>query len=374
MAAERRSFYKRPLPHPATAFSSTEGRRIFREALLDGTMEGYFLLAEQFRTQDEPAFCGLSTLTMVLNALGVDPLRTWKGPWRWYHESMLDCCRPLEWVKKSGLLFAEFVCLSECHGLNVDAKHPEAAGGEPPEGSAGVDEGTATELLIQPCHTCEQKRVRLPEKHGLAEFRRDVEASCRAPHTPLVIVSYSRKQLHQTGDGHFSPVAGYHAGSDCVLILDTARFKYPPHWVPIEQLYRAMQPTDPASGTSRGWVVVNCVIPAAEQAVCGDGRNSSCSAAPAILPIQRAESESGSGQAEEARGAAELNASGDQQQSVAHMGGNLREGDMLVRFLSGGEGDPDHQGDEAASVARATSQAVSEAAAMQVARVVSGLH
>lgn len=32
------------------------------------------------------------------------------------------------------------------------------------------------------------------------------------------------------GDGHFSPIGGYHAGRDLVLILDTARFKYPPHW------------------------------------------------------------------------------------------------------------------------------------------------
>lgn len=45
-------------------------------------MESYFRLAEQFRTQDEPAFCGLSTLTMVLNALAVDPGRVWKGTCR----------------------------------------------------------------------------------------------------------------------------------------------------------------------------------------------------------------------------------------------------------------------------------------------------
>ena len=42
-------------------------------------MECYFRLAEQFRTQDDPAFCGLSTLTMVLNALAIDPGRIWKG-------------------------------------------------------------------------------------------------------------------------------------------------------------------------------------------------------------------------------------------------------------------------------------------------------
>ncbi|CAM9924735.1 unnamed protein product, partial [Choristocarpus tenellus] len=99
------SFYRRPLPPPSVAFSSVEGRTIFREALTEGYMEGYFQLAEQFRTQDDPTFCGLSTLTMVLNALAVDPGRTWKGPWRWYHESMLDCCAPLDVVRKKGMSF-----------------------------------------------------------------------------------------------------------------------------------------------------------------------------------------------------------------------------------------------------------------------------
>ena len=33
-------------------------------------MNCYFPLAAQFRTQEEPAFCGLTTLVMVLNALG----------------------------------------------------------------------------------------------------------------------------------------------------------------------------------------------------------------------------------------------------------------------------------------------------------------
>lgn len=59
--------------------SSVNGRRLFREALVEGNMESYFRLAEQFRTQDDPAFCGLSTLTMVLNALAIDPGRIWKG-------------------------------------------------------------------------------------------------------------------------------------------------------------------------------------------------------------------------------------------------------------------------------------------------------
>lgn len=44
----------------------------------------------------EPAYCGLGTLAMVLNALAIDPQRIWKGPWRWFSEELLDCCSPLE--------------------------------------------------------------------------------------------------------------------------------------------------------------------------------------------------------------------------------------------------------------------------------------
>ena len=32
---------------------------------------------------------------MVLNALHIDPGRQWKGPWRWFHEELLDCCKDL---------------------------------------------------------------------------------------------------------------------------------------------------------------------------------------------------------------------------------------------------------------------------------------
>jgi hypothetical protein len=44
--------------------------------------------------------------------------------------------------------------------------------------------------------------------------------------------------VRSAGDGHFSPVGGYSEAEDMVLILDTARFKYPPHWVPLEMLYK----------------------------------------------------------------------------------------------------------------------------------------
>jgi hypothetical protein len=139
-----RTFYKRELPcPPAVAFSSPEGepyehccqtvavvtnfitsrqlagpdsrqvctadagKRLFSEALLDGTLEGFFKLIEHFRTQDEPAFCGLASLAMTLNALSVDPRRVWRGPWRYFHEKLLDCCLPLSHFEDAGVTLQE---------------------------------------------------------------------------------------------------------------------------------------------------------------------------------------------------------------------------------------------------------------------------
>ena len=41
----------------------------------------------------------------------------------------------------------------------------------------------------------------------------------------ILVVSYSRKTLRQTGDGHFSPIGGYDPDTNSVLVLDVARFK-----------------------------------------------------------------------------------------------------------------------------------------------------
>ncbi|KAF8663313.1 hypothetical protein HU200_055926 [Digitaria exilis] len=119
MAAAVASLYRRVLPSPpAVDFASPEGKRLFAEALAAGTMEGFFPLVSCFQTQSEPAFCGLASLAVVLNALAIDPGRRWKGPWRWFDESMLDCCEPLDKVKAEGITFGKVACLARCSGAN----------------------------------------------------------------------------------------------------------------------------------------------------------------------------------------------------------------------------------------------------------------
>ena len=208
------TLYRRTLPADTIPFSSPEGRRIFADALASGGMDGYFRLAEQFHTQSELTYCGLGTLVTALNALGIDPGRTWKGPWRWFSEDMLDCCVPLPEVRERGLGLDELAQLARCNRALV--------------------------------------RLQRASGDGLGEFRAAVRRA--AAGETVLIASYDRASLGQTGSGHFSPIGGYDVARDLVLVLDVARFKYPPHWLSIERLWAAMCSVDPATGLARGFL------------------------------------------------------------------------------------------------------------------------
>jgi len=72
-----------------------------------------------------------------------------------------------------------------------------------------------------------------------------------------LIANLSRKTLQQTGDGHFTPIGGFHQPSDKVLLFDTARFKYPPHWIDISLLYQALCTQDSETKRIRGLIAVS---------------------------------------------------------------------------------------------------------------------
>ncbi|KAF3950687.1 hypothetical protein CMV_023591 [Castanea mollissima] len=52
----------------------------------------------------------------------VMPMRVaYRRPWRWFDDSMLDCCEPLEKVKADGITFGKVACLAHCNGAKVEA-------------------------------------------------------------------------------------------------------------------------------------------------------------------------------------------------------------------------------------------------------------
>ena len=142
----------------------------------------------------------LNDSVMVLNALEVDPGRVWKGPWRWYHESMLDCCLPLSVIKETGINLQQFVCVAACNRLDTKLIR------------ADVDDG----LFM----FCKRNHPRFAEY--VAQFRRDLIMSVRSEHN-VFVVSYDREVLGQTGSG------SSHLSLNTLAFLQVTFL----HWLPI---------------------------------------------------------------------------------------------------------------------------------------------
>ena len=59
------------------------------------------------------------------------------------------------------------------------------------------------------------------------EIRKQLIAAVSTPNQHLLI-NYIRPKIDQKGYGHFSAAAAYDKATDSILILDVARYKYPP--------------------------------------------------------------------------------------------------------------------------------------------------
>jgi hypothetical protein len=94
------------------------------------------------------------------------------------------------------------------------------------------------------------------EPGGLDAFRDAARAALSAK-DHFVIVNYLRKAIGQERGGHISPLGAYDAKADRFLILDVARYKYPPVWATASDLFDAMNTTDADNADkTRGYVII----------------------------------------------------------------------------------------------------------------------
>lgn len=172
---------------------------------------------------------------------------------------MLDCCEPLDVVKVKGITLSKLACLARCNGATATTSY-------------------ASEITVEDF----RKDIMSVSSIGLDRSNRKV-----------LISSYHRGTLAQTGSGrivydsisvgwdlimhactmvgHFSPLGGYCAAQDMVLIMDVARFKYPPHWVPLTLLFQSMNEIDTETKRSRGYAILSV-----DDSASTESRSSSC--------------------------------------------------------------------------------------------------
>ncbi|MCS5693176.1 phytochelatin synthase family protein [Cyanobium sp. FGCU-6] len=181
-------------------------------------------LVQEFLTQANLAYCGVASAVMALNSLAVPaPPAAGYGRYRFWTQDNLfqpatePFVRPNR-VAREGMTLEQLAGLLERNGLKVQW-------------------WTA-------------------DRFDVASLRGLLRRSLADPGDRL-LVNYDRPLLGQAGGGHISPLAAYDAGSDRVLILDVARYRYPSVWVRLEDLLRAMRSVDSTSGRSRGLVRVS---------------------------------------------------------------------------------------------------------------------
>ena len=210
-----------PLPGNLTDLNSAEGERYFSES---GALATFFSIADNFVTQKTQSYCGVASIVMVLNAAGVPAPTT--PEYQPYHvftqdnvlDERTDAVLPREVLARQGMTVDQLGGLLALHPLAIEVHHAA-------DGGLDAFRAAARDYLAAKDH--------------------------------FVIVNYLRKVLGQQTGGHISPLAAYDAKEDRFLILDVARYKYPPVWVKASDLFDAMNTTDAANGNkTRGYVLV----------------------------------------------------------------------------------------------------------------------
>jgi hypothetical protein len=210
-----------PLPETLVAAASDAGEAILVDA---DAREAYFPLVNSFVTQQNQAFCGVASTVMVLNAMGLPaPAVPAFEPYRTFtQENVLtpdtEKIIPLATIMKQGITIDQLAGLIGTYPVTVQLTH-------------------AADSTVD--------RFRTEARQALA--------------TPgqFVIISYLRKAIAQEKGGHISPLAAFDVETDRFLILDVARYKYPPVWVKTTDLFSAMNTTDKDNDNkTRGYIVI----------------------------------------------------------------------------------------------------------------------
>lgn len=206
-----------PVPESQIALDTPEGQALLRgaEAAAD-----YGPLSVHFVTQETGTYCGPASLAMVLNASGIARPALGNGePFALFDQRNVfspaaRAVKDPKAVRKDGLTLAQLGAVLEAHG--AETQIVRAAEMTPP--------------------AFRDAAIRALDAEG--EF---------------VLVNYLRAAIGQESGGHISPLAAYDADTDMFLVLDVARYKYPPVWISTADLHAAMNTA--AGPHSRGFLI-----------------------------------------------------------------------------------------------------------------------
>jgi hypothetical protein len=212
-----------PLPIPTKLFSIMHP--VGQQRLLETDYrQAYWPLATYFETQKNQAFCSVATSVIALNALGIR--------------------RPATSIYPDFPFFTQ-----QDFFATIDPRLADP--------NLVAEEGmTLDQLTAVLSHFPVKVAAHPADTLSLEQFRELLRDTVRYDRR-FALLNFDRTKTGAIGGGHWSPVGAYHPASDSALVLDVARYKYPPVWVPVADLYRAALSVDSASGKARGVLIVS---------------------------------------------------------------------------------------------------------------------
>lgn len=201
-----------PLPENLIALESPAGRKLLAESEF---VADYGQLTANFVIQSRPAYCGVASSVIALNALRNMEPRLDQSTF--FTNAARQIKDPLR-VSLTGMSLRQLGELLRAHGAEASVVY-------------------ASDTDIETFRSIAQRNLMTD-----GDF---------------VLVNYQRAELEQVEMGHISPLAAYHAETDRFLVLDVAAYKYPPVWVSTKELWDAMNsPLGESSSRTRGFVVI----------------------------------------------------------------------------------------------------------------------
>lgn len=211
-----------PLSPNLIDFKSNEGEKLL---INSKSRQDFFPLSTQFITQINQAYCGVASIVMVLNSLGITaPEAPQYKPYHVFTQENFFSNEATNKVVSGDVVSRQGMSLDQIGGLLA---------------SYGAK--------VNVYHAADT---------NLEQFRKLTAENLKQPGN-FVIVNYLRKEIGQEKGGHISPLAAYNEETDRFLILDVSRYKYPPVWVKTADLWKAMATTTSDSGKTRGFVFVS---------------------------------------------------------------------------------------------------------------------
>ena len=273
---KKESCYKVEEPTMGINYHSDGSKKLFLESLQNNMANPFFELSDQFTTQTYGSYCGPTNISIILNAMGIDPNSILFRHWRWYNEKNIHACS-LESVHDHGMPITDMKFIFEKNNVRTILYRPICETNNlfsmksiSIDINVLFDKNKFKELILyediysfkySTIKTVYLDKIKSTGENIIfynlinEEFFRICILASTIFNNFYILCNIHRSQLGQEGGGHYLPIMAYNIRNDYVLLFDCARFKYNSRWHKVKVVFEAQNGKDKVTNLSRGCII-----------------------------------------------------------------------------------------------------------------------